>query len=93
MRTACRPISAPARPCSPSVRTLTDQAIIPATAQSSSAAGASWATGLIIVTFPASLTGGLTFIEYHIEIQTYLNARYKTWPLVEVDCLRTTMPR
>lgn len=74
------------------VRTLTDQAIIPATQQSAASAGANWCAGLVIITFPYTLTDGLTRIEYFIEIQSYQSGRYKTWPLIPVDCNRSTMP-
>lgn len=76
-----------------SVRSLTDMAVIIAQSQSPGSTGANWAAGLIIVSIPSALTDGLTKMEYFLEIETFLNGRFKTWPLVEVEVIRTTIPR
>lgn len=73
------------------VRTLTDQLAVPVTVQSAASSGASWSTGIVIVAFPNALTVGLTAMEYFIELDVFLNARYHTWPLIPVDVTTATI--
>lgn len=60
--------------------------LIAPTAQSSSQAGASWTTGVVVVWFPASvnsLTRGDAFIE--VQYTATADGVPRTWPLVPIQ--------
>ena len=59
--------------------------IIARTAQSSSASGASWATGRIVCEFAASVTTALQIGTVFLEIAVTRSGKRTTWPLVELE--------
>ncbi len=58
---------------------------IAATALSSSATGAAWATGVVVAGFTAAQTAALSDGDYFLEIEVTLSGAKTTWPLVPVS--------
>lgn len=60
--------------------------VVASIAQSSGTTGASWASGVVVVAFPASATGALLRdCEYYLEIQVTDGSGLKTtWPWIPV---------
>lgn len=54
--------------------------------QSSSASGANWGSGIVVVTIPYPDTEQLFENTYYLDILTYQSSvGYRTWPLVRLD--------
>jgi hypothetical protein len=70
------------------------QAVISATAQSSSAVGAAWATGVVVVEFSPEQTASLSpGIGYRLEVQETLSTgKKRTYPLIDVEVQQGTIP-
>ncbi len=70
---------------SAAVQNMAGVSVISATACSSGAAGAAWATGVVVLPFTAAQTLALIRNQYRLEIQVTLAGAKTTWPLVPVE--------
>ena len=59
--------------------------IVVSTAQSSSATGAAWATGVVVCEFARATTTGLSPIDAWLEIEVIRSGKKKTWPLFPIE--------
>jgi len=60
--------------------------LIAGTAQSSATTGAAWATGVVVVVFPRTITAGLCVGDAYLEIEETTSAGIRrTYPLVALE--------
>ena len=64
--------------------------LISAVTLDSGATGASWATGVVVVEFPAASTD-ITTGDHLLEIQVEEGGKKKTWPRVNIDVRKGTI--